>query len=76
MCRMKWIVYNRSGYKLLKTHAPLGIFPCKNIIGLLKNKNIPNNKKPKIIHVTRNPKDVICSGYDYWQKMKSCVEKN
>lgn len=37
---------------------------------------IPSDQKPKIIHCTRNPKDVICSGFDFFQKVNMLKTDN
>eukprot|EP00483_Globobulimina_turgida_P001829 UN01831 len=44
-------------YRIWKSHQPFNNFPCKKI-----------GKKTKIIHVIRNPKDVVCSYYDFFRK--------
>ena len=43
--------------RIWKTHAPFCNFPSKNI-----------SPKTKILHIIRNPKDVICSYFDFFKK--------
>ena len=47
-----------NSYRLWKTHAPLINMPINNM----------DNTKSKIIHVIRNPKDVLCSYYNFFSK--------
>eukprot|EP01084_Bolivina_argentea_P274924 468729_1 len=44
-------------YRIWKSHQPFNNFPTKKI-----------GKNTKIIHIIRNPKDVICSYYDFFSK--------
>ena len=47
----------KNNIRIWKSHAPWVNFPAKNI-----------NNNSKIIHVTRNPKDVVCSYFNFFQK--------
>ncbi|KAL3882635.1 hypothetical protein ACJMK2_028959 [Sinanodonta woodiana] len=52
-------VESMSSPRLIKTHLPLGLLP-KEI----------HEKKPKIIYVCRNPKDIVVSYYYFTRMMK------
>ena len=60
---IKWIKYindsnkNKNSVRLFKTHAPWCNFPAKKI-----------NNGTKIIHITRNPKDVMCSYFNFFRQ--------
>ncbi|XP_070555032.1 sulfotransferase 1E1-like [Ptychodera flava] len=43
--------------RLMRTHIPATLFPCH----LLKDKGV------KMIHISRNPKDVLVSAYYFWK---------
>eukprot|EP01084_Bolivina_argentea_P302324 521819_1 len=43
--------------RIWKTHAPFVNFPCAKV-----------GKQTKIIHIIRNPKDVVCSYFDFFRK--------
>ena len=47
---------SNDSIRVWKTHSNLKSFPCIN----------GYNGQSKVIHITRNPKDVVCSGYAFF----------